>query len=124
MGFAGLKNGELLKQAEASGFDVFITGDKTLEYEQDMRNRKIRDLRRALQSSRTIASRLHELYDAAERFRQDFEPAQLMGSYARMDLNKSRRGRQEITDNIALAKVRIDKALDDLGNGKHEPSFS
>jgi putative NIF3 family GTP cyclohydrolase 1 type 2 len=41
MGFAGLKNGELLKQAEASGFDVFITGDKTLEYEQDMRNRKI-----------------------------------------------------------------------------------
>jgi hypothetical protein len=41
MRFAGLKNGELLKQAEASGFDVFITGDKTLEYEQDMRNRKI-----------------------------------------------------------------------------------
>jgi hypothetical protein len=41
MGFAGLKNGELLRQAEASGFDVFITGDKTMEYEQDLRNRKI-----------------------------------------------------------------------------------
>jgi putative NIF3 family GTP cyclohydrolase 1 type 2 len=41
MGFASLKNGELLRQAEASGFDVFITGDKTMEYEQDMRNRKI-----------------------------------------------------------------------------------
>jgi hypothetical protein len=41
MGFSGLKNGELLRQAETSGFDVLITGDKTLEYEQDMRNRKI-----------------------------------------------------------------------------------
>jgi len=31
-----------------------------------------------------------ELYDAAEKFRQDFERAQLSGSYARMDLFKAR----------------------------------
>ena len=41
LGWAGLKNGEILKVAEEAGFDVFITGDKTMEYEQDMRNRKI-----------------------------------------------------------------------------------
>jgi hypothetical protein len=33
-GWSGLRNGELLYAAEAAGFAVFITGDKTLEYEQ------------------------------------------------------------------------------------------
>jgi hypothetical protein len=28
MGWAGLKNGELLGTAETAGFDVFVTGDK------------------------------------------------------------------------------------------------
>jgi hypothetical protein len=41
MGFAGLKNGELLNAAELAGFDVLITGDKTLEYEQNLRGRNI-----------------------------------------------------------------------------------
>jgi hypothetical protein len=27
--------------AEENGFDVFVTGDKTIEYEQDMRGRRI-----------------------------------------------------------------------------------
>lgn len=30
MGWAGLKNGELLRAAEADGFEVFLTGDKKL----------------------------------------------------------------------------------------------
>jgi hypothetical protein len=34
-GWASLKNGELLKTAEDDGFDVFITGDQTLSYEQN-----------------------------------------------------------------------------------------
>jgi hypothetical protein len=34
MGWAGLKNGELLSTAEAGGFDVFVTGDKTVQFEQ------------------------------------------------------------------------------------------
>ena len=41
MGFGGLKNGELLSAAEAAGFDVLVTGDKTLEYEQNMKDRMI-----------------------------------------------------------------------------------
>jgi hypothetical protein len=40
-GFAGLKNGELLDAAEQAGFDVLITGDKTLPYEQNLTGRKI-----------------------------------------------------------------------------------
>ena len=36
LGWAGLKNGELLRAAEEAGFDVFITGDQTLSYEQNL----------------------------------------------------------------------------------------
>jgi hypothetical protein len=35
-GWAGLKNGELLKTAEDDGFEVFITGDQTISYEQNL----------------------------------------------------------------------------------------
>jgi hypothetical protein len=40
-GFAGLKNGALLDAAEAEGFEVLITGDRTLQYEQNLSRRKI-----------------------------------------------------------------------------------
>ena len=36
-----MKNGELLSAAEVAGFEVIVTGDKTLEYEQNMKDRKI-----------------------------------------------------------------------------------
>jgi len=36
MRWGGLKNGELLKVAEEAGFDVFVTGDRLLEYEQNV----------------------------------------------------------------------------------------
>ena len=36
MGWAGLKNGELLKVAEEAGFEAFVTGDQTLSYEQNL----------------------------------------------------------------------------------------
>ncbi|MEO7143347.1 MAG: DUF6456 domain-containing protein [Bryobacteraceae bacterium] len=65
-----------------------------------------------------------ELYDAAEKFRMDFERAGMAGNYARMDLFKTRSGQTEMTDKVAVAKVRIAKALKELGNGKDEPSLS
>lgn len=40
MGWAGVKNGELLKLVEAE-FDVFITSDKNLRYQQNLQERKI-----------------------------------------------------------------------------------
>jgi hypothetical protein len=40
-GFAGKKNGALLRLAELAGFDVLLTMDKGLEYEQNLRGRRI-----------------------------------------------------------------------------------
>ena len=40
MGWAGVKNGELLKFVEAE-FDVFITSDKNLRYQQNLKDREI-----------------------------------------------------------------------------------
>ncbi len=40
-GFGGLRNGELLSAAESAGFNILLTGDKSLEYEQNIAGRKI-----------------------------------------------------------------------------------
>jgi hypothetical protein len=40
-GWAGLKNGELLRAAENDGIEVFLTGDQTLTYEQHLAGRTI-----------------------------------------------------------------------------------
>jgi len=39
--FAGLKNGELLAAAEAAGFDVIITVDQNIPFQQSLKTRKI-----------------------------------------------------------------------------------
>jgi predicted nuclease of predicted toxin-antitoxin system len=36
-----LANGELLKAAEDAGFDVFVTPDKNIRYQQNLKGRKI-----------------------------------------------------------------------------------
>jgi hypothetical protein len=41
MGWAKLNNGELLDVAEAAGFEVLLSGDKTMRHEQQMAGRKI-----------------------------------------------------------------------------------
>ena len=40
-GFGGFKNGELLNSAEIAGYDVLVTGDLSIEYQQNMTGRKI-----------------------------------------------------------------------------------
>jgi hypothetical protein len=35
-GWAGLRNGALLARAVGNGFDIFITGDRNLEYQQNI----------------------------------------------------------------------------------------
>jgi len=40
-GLAGLKNGDLLVKAEAAGFDVFLTVDQGIEYQQNLTGRSI-----------------------------------------------------------------------------------
>jgi hypothetical protein len=36
-----MENGELLKAAEASGFDVMVTSDQSIRYQQNLRGRKL-----------------------------------------------------------------------------------
>ena len=40
-GWAGLKNGELLRTAEENGIQVFLTGDRTLLHEQNLQRRNL-----------------------------------------------------------------------------------
>lgn len=40
-GWAKLKHGELLDAAEDAGFDVLLSGDKTIRHEQNLTGRKI-----------------------------------------------------------------------------------
>jgi hypothetical protein len=41
LGWSTLKNGELLAAAESNGFEVFVTTDTNLAYQQNLSNRKI-----------------------------------------------------------------------------------
>ena len=41
MGWTGLQNGELLQAAEDSGMDVLLTGDQTLNLEQNLAGRHL-----------------------------------------------------------------------------------
>ena len=41
LGWAGLKNGALLEAAENDGFDVLVTGDLSLPYQQNMEGRRL-----------------------------------------------------------------------------------
>ena len=41
MGWGRLKNGELILRAEENGFDVFVTGDQNLRYQQNLSQRTI-----------------------------------------------------------------------------------
>ena len=41
LGWATLKNGELLAAAESNGFEVFVTTDTNLAYQQNLSKRKI-----------------------------------------------------------------------------------
>jgi len=40
-GWSQLRNGDLLNQAESQGYDLFVTTDKNLRYQQNLTARKI-----------------------------------------------------------------------------------
>jgi hypothetical protein len=41
LGWARLRNGDLLAAAEQAGYDLFLTTDKNLRYQQNLKERKI-----------------------------------------------------------------------------------
>ena len=40
-GWSSLENGDLIRTAEADGFDALITTDRNLKYQQNLRGRKL-----------------------------------------------------------------------------------
>jgi predicted nuclease of predicted toxin-antitoxin system len=51
-GWAGLRNGELLRRAAATGFEVFVTGDQNLAYQQNLSGSPLRVIVLAARSNR------------------------------------------------------------------------
>jgi hypothetical protein len=66
MGWAGLKNGELLKAAEDSGIEVFITGDQTLLYEQNLSGRRLAVIALSALQLPIIKKNLSKVIDAID----------------------------------------------------------
>jgi hypothetical protein len=59
VGLAGQKNGELLQNAVHAGFDVFLTIDRGIEFEQNLKQLKIATVLRGVQSSRLADLKPH-----------------------------------------------------------------
>jgi predicted nuclease of predicted toxin-antitoxin system len=64
--WSGLKNGGLLKVAEASGIEVLVTGDRNLLYQQSMAARKIALVILSAQDFEIIKHKLHEIQAAVD----------------------------------------------------------
>lgn len=69
-GFKGMKNGSLLREAEAAGYDVFLTTDQGIPHQQNLAQRRIsilvirsrtNQLEDLLPVAQTILSRLAEI---------------------------------------------------------------
>jgi len=58
-GWAGKKNGELLTLAERTGFQVFITIDRGIEYQQNLKPRSIAVVLIRTKSNRLVDLLLH-----------------------------------------------------------------
>jgi hypothetical protein len=61
LGWDGMKNGDLLRAAEDAGFEVLVTGDKDLSYQQNLKARRIGLVLLSAQDWPTISKRFVEL---------------------------------------------------------------
>jgi hypothetical protein len=68
MGWAGVKNGELLKLVEEN-FDVFITSDKNLRYQQNLVDRNLAIILLPSNQVPIIENLLSQIDDALENIR-------------------------------------------------------
>jgi hypothetical protein len=65
-GWDTLRNGELLDAAEAAAFDVFVTTDRNLQYQQNLTSRKIAIVVLTKARWRLIKVRLAEIAAAVD----------------------------------------------------------
>lgn len=77
-GWDMLRNGELLDAAERDGFDVFITTDRNLKYQQNLASRRVAIVVLSKGRWKPIQTRLSEIAAAVD--------AALPGSFAEVDI--------------------------------------
>jgi hypothetical protein len=70
MGWAGVKNGELLKLVEAE-FDVFVTSDKNLRYQQNLKDCAIAVLLLPSNQIPIVENLLSQIDEALESIKQN-----------------------------------------------------
>lgn len=69
-----LSNGELIARAESDGFDVLITADRGMEYQQNITSRKISVI--LIKSKRITLAHLLVHLEAVQTLLDDIEPGQ------------------------------------------------
>ena len=81
-GWSGLKNGALLSAAEEAAFDLFITADQELGYQQNMTGRKIAVLVLSTNNWGVVKANMPEITTAIN--------AAKSGSFTFLDIGHSR----------------------------------
>ena len=69
---SGYKNGALLKAAADTGFDVLVTGDKTLQYEQNLTGRTLALVSLSANGWRTIRPHVAKIAAAVDQAKPGF----------------------------------------------------
>jgi predicted nuclease of predicted toxin-antitoxin system len=66
-GWDGLKNGKLLDAAENDGFEVLLTGDRTLYYEQNLTGRRLAIITMSSVEWRLVKNYLRQIAEAIDK---------------------------------------------------------
>jgi len=66
MGWGRIENGDLLRKAEDAGFDVFLTGDQNLSYQQNLKDRRIGIVELTKNNWPSVEPRVTEIVKAIE----------------------------------------------------------
>lgn len=69
LGWGRVENGELLAKAEEAGFDVFLTGDQNLSYQQNLHDRRIAIVELTKNNWPSVKPRIAEIVQAVETSR-------------------------------------------------------
>jgi predicted nuclease of predicted toxin-antitoxin system len=67
LGWGELKNGELLRTAEENGIEVFVTGDQSLVYEQNLTGRRLAILALSANNWPIVKKRVPQILAAIDR---------------------------------------------------------
>jgi len=93
LGWAGLANGDLIEAAEQAGYDVMITADQNISYQQNMTGRRLALIVLMTNHWDTIRDNAEGILPAAE--------AAMPGSCATIDFPKPPRRRRSYPTSLA-----------------------